>query len=177
MEKLEEVIKYVEGSALPNNAPNARAPSGLTYRAETFCIGMVTHGDEYRAMVEAGYKVDGDWRQRFNSLAGGQKIRARIAELQGAKTFRNSITQDRVLQMIQEIQAKAVDKAKYGDALKAVEMLVEYSKIFNKDDSALPGATKATAEVLERWAKAAGVQEKPKELPENVVALVPKVSG
>jgi hypothetical protein len=169
MNEIGEILDDVEQHGV--SEATALAPSGLQHRYEMFAQAMATHGDGKRALGEAGYSTAARWRKRFAILIEKPEIKNRIIELQTQKTVRNFITQDGVLQAIQKIHDEAMASRKFGDALKAVELTVAYTNLFQKDESLLPGSAKATPEMVKRWEKAAAVGE---EQPSNVITLVPK---
>lgn len=106
--------------------------NGMTAQEELFCQAFAKHGDQIRAVQEAGYQVKD--RRRAASKAWKilerPKILKRIEKIKNVAAIRNDITVDMVIQMIQDTYNGAKEDRRFDIALQATKQLGDYLNLF-----------------------------------------------
>jgi len=111
----------------------------LTAKQSAFVAEYLIDLNATQAAVRAGYSKKTAGITGFENLRK-PNIAAAITEAQAKRAARTEITQDAVLINITRIGNKAEDVDKYGDALKAQEMLAKHLGMFiDKKEISGPG--------------------------------------
>lgn len=90
-------------------------------KRERFCREYVIDLNATQAYIRAGYSVNGAG-QSAEKLLKNAEVVARIAELQLKVTQRLEITQEKVLQDLEDIKTEAMGEGQFGPAVRAAEL-------------------------------------------------------
>lgn len=102
----------------------------LTPKQSAFVAEYLIDLNATQAAIRAGYTPKGA-DVRGCKLLVNDKVAPHINEALAERAKRTEITQDKVLENIVRIGSKAETADKYGDALKAEEMLARHVKLFS----------------------------------------------
>lgn len=142
-----------------------RLSSGLSAQEEAFAQAIVKHSDKIRAVQEAGFlcRTPRLVATKAWKLLKRERVVKRIDALRNATALRNNITSDTVVKMLQDAYTRAMEASKFGDAIRAAELLGDHLDLFKVKPSTVTNVmnvsdTHLMDRELKRLASAAGVK-------------------
>lgn len=164
MDEIPSLEKMVQVAEKKTPANVTRLANGLTNGEELFCQAMVKHGDQLRAVQEAGFTVTSPKKGKTYAwkLLQKDKIKKRIDDLKAQTAMRNGVTTDLVVKMVLDTYHAAMAGGRFEAANQASKMLGEYMDIFKAKPASVVNVTNITDsnvfdKELKRLASAAGV--------------------
>jgi hypothetical protein len=127
---LDEIIREAEKQSA--KVTHVKLASGLSHEEELFCQAMAKHGDQWRAVQEAGYHIKDKKNANTKAwkLLQRDRVVKRIDSLKNATALRNNVTADHVIEMLMAVYKEAMAASKFDAANRACEMLGNYLDIF-----------------------------------------------
>ena len=127
----------------------------LTPKQERFCQCIATgmnQSDSYRDAYDVSQMAASTINRNSHELMSKNKIAARIKELAAPAIKEVGITVQEILENIIRIGKKAEDSDRFGEALKAQELMGKHLKMFT--DQVLVGGTGVPIEINVRFIRA-----------------------
>jgi len=136
------------GVSMPEKKP-------LTPKQEKFCQCIATgmnQTEAYRAVYDVSKQNPNSVNRNAHALNSNTKIVSRIKELAAPAIKEVGITVQEILENIIRIGKKAEDSDRFGEALKAQELMGKHLKMFT--DQVLVGGTGVPIEINVRFIRA-----------------------
>jgi phage terminase small subunit len=115
---------------MPKHSKAATA-EGLTPKEARFVAEYLIDGNGTRAAAAAGYS-EGNAAKQAYQLMKRQRVMKAIEAARGAISTKLELTAEKVLANIARIGQKAEKARRYGEALKAEELLGKHLKLFTE---------------------------------------------